>query len=224
GEIEALKELPTDRRIRVGLLNPKTEIVDSSEEIVAKAKRAADLSGAHRISLNPDCGLATLENNPVRISRLAEAKLSALAHAAELPIGGDEALLHFQGMVAVVRLQQHQYGRQIDLLVSLDDRLRAAFGHRFFCPPVLQMRLNEFFAVGLFGVAEAIQRVYHRPASDHIRETSIDLSMVWQRQRRITSVSRSKRTQHDLMAAAGIPERSYSGRSVELGRVRLEPA
>ena len=86
------------------------------------------------------------------------------------------------------------------------------------------MRLNEFFAVGLFGVAEAIQRVYHRPASDHIRKTSIDLSMVWQRQRRISCMPQSRRTQHDLMAAAGIPERSYSGRSVELGRVRLEPA
>src|SRR5437773_1277620 len=147
-----------------------------------------------------------------------------LDRPAAFAIGRDEALLHFQRMVAVVRLQQHQYGRQIDLLVSLDDRLRAAFGHRFFCPPVLQMRLNEFFAVGLFGVAEAIQRVYHRPASDHIRETSIDLSMVWQRQRRISCMPRSKRTQHDLMPAAGIPECSYSGRSVELGRMQFKPA
>ena len=84
GEIEALKELPTDRRIGVGLVNPKTEIVESSEEIVAKAKRAADLFGADRIFLNPDCGFATFADNPVCISRLAEAKLSALARAAEI--------------------------------------------------------------------------------------------------------------------------------------------
>src|SRR5918995_782432 len=33
-----------------------------------------------------------------------------------------------------------------------------------------------------------------------------------------------KRTEHDLMAAAGIAEGSYSARSVELGRMRLKPA
>src|SRR6266496_986630 len=65
---------------------------------------------------------------------------------------------------------------------------------------------------------------YHRPAIYHIAEARINLSMVGQRQRRISGVSRSKRTQHDLMAAAGIAERSHSGRSVEVGRVRLEPA
>jgi 5-methyltetrahydropteroyltriglutamate--homocysteine methyltransferase len=84
GEIEALKELPEDRRIGIGVVNPKTEIVESVEEIVAKAKKAADLFGADRIFLNPDCGFATFADNPVCSSRLAEAKLSALARAAEI--------------------------------------------------------------------------------------------------------------------------------------------
>ena len=48
--------------------------------------------------------------------------------------------------------------------------------------------------------------------------------MVWQRQRRISWVPRSKRAEHDLVAAAGIPERSDNGRSFELGRMRFEPA
>ena len=147
-----------------------------------------------------------------------------LDRPAAFAIGRDEALLHFQRMIFVVGLEHHQYRRQIDPLVAVDDRLRAAFGHRFFRPPVVQVGLDELFTVGFLGVAEAIQRVYHRPASNHIRKAGIDLSMVWQRQRRISSMPRSKRTQHDLMAAAGIPERSYSGRSVELGRMRLEPA
>ena len=84
GEIEALKELPQDRRIGIGLVNPKTEIVESLEEIVAKAKSAADLFGADRIFLNPDCGFATFADNPVCSARLAEAKLTALARAAEI--------------------------------------------------------------------------------------------------------------------------------------------
>jgi 5-methyltetrahydropteroyltriglutamate--homocysteine methyltransferase len=83
GEIETLRELPQDRRIGVGLVNPKTETVESSEEIVARAKRATDLFGADRIFLNPDCGFATFADNPVNSSKLAEAKLSALARAGE---------------------------------------------------------------------------------------------------------------------------------------------
>src|SRR6266511_342727 len=69
-----------------------------------------------------------------------------------------------------------------------------------------------------------LQRTYHRPASDHIGQARVDLRMVGQRQRRISRVPRSKRTQHDLMTAAGIAERSYAGRSVELPRMRFEPA
>jgi len=82
GEIEALKELPQDRRIGVGLVNQKTDTVESVEEIVAKAQQAVELFGADRIFLNPDCGFATFADNPVSSSQLAEAKLKALAHAA----------------------------------------------------------------------------------------------------------------------------------------------
>lgn len=84
GEIEALKELPGDRRVGIGLVNPKTDLVESLEEIVAKAKKAADLFGYDRILLNPDCGFATFADNPVCSSLVAEAKLSALARAAEI--------------------------------------------------------------------------------------------------------------------------------------------
>jgi 5-methyltetrahydropteroyltriglutamate--homocysteine methyltransferase len=84
GEIEALKELPADRRIGVGLVNPKSDIVESLDEIVAKAKRAVDLFGADRIFLNPDCGFATFADNPVCTSHLAESKLAALVQAAEI--------------------------------------------------------------------------------------------------------------------------------------------
>src|SRR5262245_27876044 len=82
GEIKALQELPQDRRIGVGLVNQKTDTVESVEEIVAQAQQAVELFGADRIFLNPDCGFATFADNPVSSSQLAEAKLKALAHAA----------------------------------------------------------------------------------------------------------------------------------------------
>src|SRR5438034_5339578 len=43
GEIEALKELPTDRRIGVGLVNPKTEIVESRSEERRVGKEGEEL-------------------------------------------------------------------------------------------------------------------------------------------------------------------------------------
>ena len=60
GEMEALKDLPQDRRVGIGLVNPKTEIVESLEEIIAKAKKAADLFGADRIFLTPTAALQHL--------------------------------------------------------------------------------------------------------------------------------------------------------------------
>ena len=82
-------------------------------------------------------------------------------------------------MVVVVLLQQDEYGRQIDLLVLVDGRLRAAFGHGLFCLPVLQVGCDELFPVSFFREAESIQRVYHRPGSDYIGQAGIDLGVLW---------------------------------------------
>ena len=81
-----------------------------------------------------------------------------------------------------------------------------------------------FFAIELLGKAEAIEWIDHGPAGDHIVQPGIKLRMLGQRQRRIRRVPRPQRTEHNLMAAAGIAERSNTSRSVELSRVRLEPA
>src|SRR4030095_3552520 len=86
------------------------------------------------------------------------------------------------------------------------------------------MRLDVFLTVELFGEVEAIERAYHRPAGDHIGEAGIDVRMIRQRQRGVSRVSRPQRAEHDLMAAAGIAERADNGGSVEVGRMRLEPA
>ena len=72
---------------------------------------------------------------------------------------------------------------QVRFLTLLDDRLWTAFRHGFFRAPVVDMGLDMFFAVELFGEAEAIERAYHRPGRDHVGEAGIDLRMVGQRQR-----------------------------------------
>ncbi len=84
GEIEVLRNLPSDRRLGVGVVNQKHERVESVEEIVEKGRRAISLFGRERVLLNPDCGFATFADNPVASARTASAKLEAMARAAEI--------------------------------------------------------------------------------------------------------------------------------------------
>ncbi len=81
GELEILRRLPADRRIGVGVVNQKHARVETVEEIVTRGKRAADLFGAERVWLVPDCGFATFADNPVASAQGAEGKLRAMAEA-----------------------------------------------------------------------------------------------------------------------------------------------
>jgi 5-methyltetrahydropteroyltriglutamate--homocysteine methyltransferase len=82
GEVELLRGLPDDRRVGVGVANQKDAQVESVEQIVGQAERAIRVFGPQRVLLNPDCGFATFADNPVSSAAVAEAKLTAIAHAA----------------------------------------------------------------------------------------------------------------------------------------------
>lgn len=82
GEMEVLRDLPPDRKIGVGVVNPKSEIIESADEIARRADQAARIFGAERVWLHPDCGFATFADSPVSSSAIAEAKLAAIAQAA----------------------------------------------------------------------------------------------------------------------------------------------
>jgi 5-methyltetrahydropteroyltriglutamate--homocysteine methyltransferase len=84
GELEVLRALPADRRIGVGVVNQKLDRIEPVEEIVARGRRAVDLFGVERVLLTPDCGFATFADNPVASAEVAEAKLGAIARAAEI--------------------------------------------------------------------------------------------------------------------------------------------
>jgi len=83
GEMEILKSLPERFRIGVGACNQKHAHVESVDSIMAHAERAIKLFGAERVLLTPDCGFATFADNPVNSEATAEAKLAALAQAAQ---------------------------------------------------------------------------------------------------------------------------------------------
>jgi 5-methyltetrahydropteroyltriglutamate--homocysteine methyltransferase len=84
GEIEVLRDLPADCRIGVGVVNQKLAEAESVEDIVGRARRAVEVFGAERVLLTPDCGFATFADRPVASAKVAEAKLGAMARAAQI--------------------------------------------------------------------------------------------------------------------------------------------
>lgn len=82
GEIDVLASLPDDCRIGVGVVNQKLDVIESVEEILAKAEAAVRVFGPHRVLLNPDCGFATFADNPVASAKVATAKLATMMSAA----------------------------------------------------------------------------------------------------------------------------------------------
>ena len=81
GDAEVLRGIPGDKRVGVGVVNPKTEDVEPPETVRERMSRAVDLFGAERVLLTPDCGFATFADNPVASARVAEAKLKSIVEA-----------------------------------------------------------------------------------------------------------------------------------------------
>ncbi len=81
GEAEVLRAIPDEKRIGVGVVNPKVDAVEPVEDIRRRIFRAMDLFGSERVLLTPDCGFATFADNPVASARVAEAKLRAIVEA-----------------------------------------------------------------------------------------------------------------------------------------------
>ena len=58
--------------------------METSEEIVARARRAVELFGADRVLLTPDCGFATFADSPVASAEIARGKLKVAVEAARI--------------------------------------------------------------------------------------------------------------------------------------------
>ena len=84
GELAVLRDLPEDKRIAAGVVNPKTVEVEPVGEIRERISRAIGLFGRERVLLTPDCGFATFADNPVASADVAEAKLRAIVEARDL--------------------------------------------------------------------------------------------------------------------------------------------
>ena len=74
--------LDSDMILGLGIINPRTNDVESVDSMVARAREAADILGSDRIALNPDCGFATFSNRPVNSYDKIGEKLLNMSEAA----------------------------------------------------------------------------------------------------------------------------------------------
>jgi 5-methyltetrahydropteroyltriglutamate--homocysteine methyltransferase len=83
GELDAVKSL-RGKELGIGVVNPRTEQVESVEQIVDRAKEAAAYLSPEQIFLNPDCGFGTFAQRPMNSMQRAKEKLKIMVQAAEI--------------------------------------------------------------------------------------------------------------------------------------------
>ena len=70
------------KSIGLGVVNPRTEQLETVSEIVAVVERALKLYAPTDIFLNPDCGFGTFSNSPVNSAAIATRKMQIIVEAA----------------------------------------------------------------------------------------------------------------------------------------------
>jgi 5-methyltetrahydropteroyltriglutamate--homocysteine methyltransferase len=70
------------KELGLGVVNPRTEHVETPAAIRRSVEKALDLYPAGRVFLNPDCGFGTFSNRPMNTREIAAAKVAAMAAAA----------------------------------------------------------------------------------------------------------------------------------------------
>lgn len=75
-DMELLRRYDWDRALGLGVIDVKSDRVEDPRLIATRIRRALDIVPAHRLMINPDCGLRHLPND------VARAKLRAMADGA----------------------------------------------------------------------------------------------------------------------------------------------
>lgn len=88
GELAVVGQALNDRQIGLGCVNPRTDVAESPESIVARAREAGQYWNPSQIHLNPDCGFACFANRGVNVEQVAAEKLRSMVEAARRLRGG----------------------------------------------------------------------------------------------------------------------------------------
>ena len=82
GEMEVFKEYSNEKEIGLGVVNPRTDEIETPDEIVNKVKVLLEFFDPEKIYLNPDCGFGTFAERNINTPEAAVKKLGAMSQAA----------------------------------------------------------------------------------------------------------------------------------------------
>ena len=84
GELDVFKEYANEKELGLGVVNPRTDEIESPAMIVQRVKQVLKFFEPEKIYLNPDCGFGTFAERCVNTPETAYRKLKAISEAAEL--------------------------------------------------------------------------------------------------------------------------------------------
>jgi 5-methyltetrahydropteroyltriglutamate--homocysteine methyltransferase len=83
GELDVFKEYANEKELGLGVVNPRTDEIESPAMIVQRVKQVLKFFEPDKIYLNPDCGFGTFAERCVNTPETAYRKLRAIGEAAE---------------------------------------------------------------------------------------------------------------------------------------------
>ncbi len=83
GEMDVFKEYRNEWEMGLGVVNPRTDDIESPEEIVVRVKELLQYFDPDKIYLNPDCGFGTFAERNVNTTEMAIKKMQVITQAAE---------------------------------------------------------------------------------------------------------------------------------------------
>ena len=84
GELEVFKEYKNEKEIGLGVVNPRTDTIETPEEIAVRVRELTAFFDPAKIYLNPDCGFGTFAERNVNNAATATKKLQSISEAAKI--------------------------------------------------------------------------------------------------------------------------------------------
>ncbi len=88
GNLSVLEGLSGGKELGLGVVNPRTDVMEAPEQIVARVSEAMKYFDPSDIYLNPDCGFATFAESPINSAKAAYGKLTRDDNSVERPKKG----------------------------------------------------------------------------------------------------------------------------------------
>ena len=83
GEMEVFKEYANEKEIGFGVVNPRTDELETPAQIVARVKEMLAYFDPDKLYLNPDCGFGTFAERNINTAAAAVRKMAVITDAAQ---------------------------------------------------------------------------------------------------------------------------------------------